>query len=338
MSTNIGIYTKRVECITYTIAQAVASTGNCVYVITSPKELNQKFYYSRIEQIKNVKISNELEVIDFDDLYIENLPSLSRNEFLRCAKISPKISIIAYHHNFSYMKTLLQEIKHSIKYFPGILKVRRIYFIDNYYDLDIFRLWSNKYFLGFDVHSNFWVNKDLKNALFDFRWEAEKRRIYKLNFIGNRNPAQRKQIIESVKNHLKNSLFENQILWIEYGDDPGEKRGVLAREYMNYLSESDFTLCPPGYAKITHRVIEALVRGSIPILHKEELRLYDMNLENNLNCIAVHNRDWIGAIKRAMSLNQSKIIQMRYNILSMKDDYLAAESFSRRLIKKMGIN
>ncbi len=338
MSTNIGIYTKRVECLTYTITQAIASTGNSVYVVTNPKELNQEFYYARIEQIKNVKISNKLEEINFDDLYIENLPSLSRDEFLRCAKISPRISIIAYSHSFSYTKTLLQEIKHLIKYFPGILKVKQIFFIDDYYNLDIFNLWSKKYFLGFDVHSNFWVNQDLKNALFDFNWETEKRRIYKLNFIGNRSPAFRKQIIESVKTYLKNSLCEEPILWIEYGDEPGEKRGVSPREYMNYLSESDFTLCPPGYAKITHRVIEALVRGSIPILHKEELRLYDMNLEDNLNCIAVHNRDWIGAIKRAMSLNQSEIRQMRYSILSMKDDYLAAESFSRRLITKMGIN
>jgi hypothetical protein len=119
----------------------------------------------------------------------------------------------------------------------------------------------------------------------------------------------------------------SDILWIEYGDDPGEARGVPAFKYIDYLSDSDFTLYPPGYSPLTHRVIEALVRGSIPVLHEQELELYDIHFQNRVNCVAVKNGDWLTAIKEIQAISQDVVIEMRSNILAMKDTYLSNERY-----------
>lgn len=177
------------------------------------------------------------------------------------------------------------------------------------------------------------------------KWQTKDIRKYKFNFIGNRNPQLRTEIISSINSYLlsqsldpiNDNISNLEILWIEYGDEPGEERGVPASEYMNYLSESDFTLCPPGYIKMTHRVIESLIRGSIPVLHEEELELYDINLQDRVNCVAVKNRNWIRAIKVIADMQLNEIHKMRYNISKIKNKYLLHEAFSHNLNVKMGI-
>lgn len=348
MMKKVGIYAERVECVTFTIAQALVFKEFNVYVLTDKKELNHSFYYEQLEKLNEVKIINDWQQtnLDFDWLFVEVLPHFSRKKLSSLRKCTNRLALILYYQQQLFHKAIIQQFKITIKYIPWIFKSPKMFFLDKFYAFDLYRIWAEKYFLGFDVHSNFLVDDNLQSAMFAFEWQPAYQRKYKFNFIGNRNPQERSYIIKLIKlalddnlnNYLsKKDLNQQNIIWIEYGDETGEKRGIPAQEYMNYLSESDFTLCPPGYVKITHRVVEALVRGSIPILHEDELSLYDINLQNNVNCIAVSKGNWIATIQRAMSLHQSEIIEMRCNILSMKDDYLSRQAFSNRLMQKMGI-
>lgn len=83
--------------------------------------------------------------------------------------------------------------------------------------------------------------------------------------------------------------------------------------------------------------MEALIRGSIPILHENELELYDINLQDQVNCLAVKNGDWSKAIEEAVNMPLDQIIQIRSNILAMKDEYLSDAACSKRLGAKMGL-
>jgi Exostosin family len=135
-----------------------------------------------------------------------------------------------------------------------------------------------------------------------------------------------------------NVQFSGQAFWLEYDTAmPVATRGLSSSKYIETLSNSCFTLCPPGFSKITHRVVEALVRGSIPIINANELELYNMNLRDNQNCIAVYNNDWTTALKRALSMPHEDLVKIHTHILSMKDEFLLPQSFSRRLRQKIGL-
>jgi hypothetical protein len=111
--------------------------------------------------------------------------------------------------------------------------------------------------------------------------------------------------------------------------------------YLEMLTESDFTLCIPG-TSWTHRPIESLVRGSIPILDAENMRMHDIPWKDGANCLVVRKpRDkecWLAAILRALSLPDEVVLEMRHQIRSLRRDFLLPEAASKGLRNKMRIN
>lgn len=348
-SKTVCIWAATVECLTFTIARTASLSGAKVQVVTKPKDqggfLGHTLFYEKLEELDNVTVLNRFEPVDLDWLYIETAPGFLMSELMNCARYAKHIAFFSSCGKPDYARTIWAQLKESKKYFPVIFRAERVFLIDGFYPADLYSLWAKRYLMGFDVHSNFLGKGDLHDKMFAFEWRPEAIRKYKLNFIGNRNPRSRTEVIHSIKSYLTSqNLFPTSasqsasgLIWIEYGDDPGEKRGVAPIEFVGLLSESDFTLSPPGYVKLTHRVVEALVRGSIPVLHEDELELYDMNLRDRVNCIAVKDKNWVEAVELITTMSQEDIVQMRSNILAMQHEYLSDEAFTRRLATKLGL-
>ena len=123
--------------------------------------------------------------------------------------------------------------------------------------------------------------------------------------------------------------------WHEYPD--AAPVGLDPIEFLNVLSRSDFTLCPIGYSLVTHRPIEALLRGSIPVMSAHDLDLYGIELKDGTNCIAVSDGDWPTTIQRLRTIEESEIVAMRSSIYSMFDDRLNYKALSNRMRIRFGV-
>jgi len=354
MNYNIGIYAEKVECITYTIAYSISLGDYNIFVITgenNPKNQQHQIYLKKISELQNTRVINNCDrAINLDLMYIDFTQSISRKNVIKWSVNSKEVAAIYNFKYDSYRQNYIAQTKAIVKYFPLSLNYKNIGMLNNFYKFDPVSLLTKRYRIGFDVHSNFLQNQELSNLMFAFEWNPTDRRKYKINFLGNTEPDVRNDILRSIKKYLDLPEIivntqkylprsDTHLNWIEYDSNTSvEKRGLPAQKYMNLLSDSDFTLCPPGYISMTHRVIEALIRGSIPILNKHELKLYDINLQHEINCIAVENNNWVAAIKKIFTIKRSKIIEMRSNILEMKDNFLLPEVTAKRLRQKMGLN
>src|SRR5262249_51778236 len=92
-------------------------------------------------------------------------------------------------------------------------------------------------------------------------------------------------------------------------------------------------ISPPGWGAFTHRTIEALVRGSIPII--EDPRVYGLELRDNDNCIIARPDDWGAAVQRALKMDEEEIRRIRRNVIGLREKQLlddrAVEHFESQL-------
>ncbi|AFZ44917.1 Exostosin family protein [Halothece sp. PCC 7418] len=354
MVTKLGIWSPQVECLAYTIARSCAGKDCQVTVFTKPKQAveyrGHAFYYEKLQSLEQVKIIHtvheEENILDW--LYLLGFDSTaSKQDLMECAQKAKHIGLYSGVRKSSYPRNIWHQIKEFIKLFPLSSQLNKVFLADGFYSFDFYSAIAQRELVGIDVHSNFLENQELYEKLFAFQWQPQNKRKYQFNFIGNRSPNWRTQIINQIRGKLEKQQFSlttdpefadnsSNMLWIEYGDEPGEKRGVSPQEYIQCLLDSDFTLCPPGYSRLTHRVVEALVLGSIPVLHEEELEIYDLSLKDGYNCLAVKNQNWLASIEKIMTMNQVQIESMRKNILTMKESYLTDKAFCKRLKTKMG--
>jgi hypothetical protein len=123
-------------------------------------------------------------------------------------------------------------------------------------------------------------------------------------------------------------------MWKAYSDEKPE--ALPESEFVEILSNSDFTLAPPGYSLVTHRPIEAMLRGSIPILNEREAPIYEIGLRDGVNCLLVRNDDWGAATSRALHSSQPEIEQMRRNVLEVRNAYLDYPVLSAAICRRLG--
>jgi hypothetical protein len=120
-----------------------------------------------------------------------------------------------------------------------------------------------------------------------------------------------------------------------YSDD--KPAALPPTEFVRILTDSDFTLAPLGYSLVTHRPIEALLRGSIPVLHACELDLYDLGLADGVNCIAVRRDAWPAAIERIMAMSDAEVLRMRENARDMLDRQLDYGPLASGICKRLAL-
>jgi hypothetical protein len=83
--------------------------------------------------------------------------------------------------------------------------------------------------------------------------------------------------------------------------------------------------------------VEALLRGSIPVLNAGELDLYDLGLADGVNCIAVPPGGWPDAMKRIIAMDESEIRRMRGQIQAMLPEKVSYDALARDISSRLGV-
>ncbi|MCU0919243.1 MAG: hypothetical protein MUF16_02735 [Burkholderiaceae bacterium] len=216
-------------------------------------------------------------------------------------------------------------------------KVDRVAYKDGPYPLDLFGLMRPRHVVGFDAHSLYLDKPDLYAAIHDGNWDVEARRPYRANFIGSRDPDTRSRILDSVERFFTAPTEQGRqgMVWHVFTD--AEPAALSQEEFIRALGDSDFTLAPLGYSLVTHRPVEALLRGSIPVLNADELDLYDLGLKDGVNCIAVPRGGWPAAMERIGAMADRDVVAMRRHVRSMLASQVAYPALARSISRRLGV-
>jgi hypothetical protein len=152
-------------------------------------------------------------------------------------------------------------------------------------------------------------------------------RRWRLGFLGNyQSPPDRMMRLTQCKDALVDA--EHRVNWHEYGPETA-LRGLDPMDYMQALSEIDFCISPPGWLPWTHRTIEAMVSGSIPIIedpqHYQFLELRDVE-----NCIVAKSNEWGVAVRRALSMSEEDIRRIRRKVAGIRQEQLLPQKAIER--------
>jgi hypothetical protein len=214
--------------------------------------------------------------------------------------------------------------------------------------------------MGYFVNPDFLRDPELRQSLFDTDWPMDGRRPLRLLFAGNPEPQVRRKIVEELTQHLagqsqwpmlrsfedgrycrtSNGHDKQAIVWMVRGkpDDPNwESRAdsIHPKNWAGVLKSADFSVCPPGYELKTHRVIESLLCGSIPILDCPQE--YDVGLMHGVNCLVARKNTWKEVVSQALNFSQEQIIAMRENIRECRGRFLSLNSAGTSLAQKCGL-
>jgi hypothetical protein len=222
-------------------------------------------------------------------------------------------------------------------------KVGRVAYKDGFYPVDLMGLFGSRRVVGFDAHSKFLGDRSLFDVLHARDWESETPRSVRANFLGSRDPQARSRILGSVEDFFLKSdgactraAAGQRMVWHVYSD--AQPAALGPEGFLGVLSDSDFTLAPLGYSLVTHRPVEALLRGSIPVLDAAELDLYDLGLVDGVNCIAVQKGGWRAAMQRIVTMSEDQIVAMRRSIQSMLAERVDYPALARDISRRLGID
>ncbi len=165
------------------------------------------------------------------------------------------------------------------------------------------------------IHPGLMANSEWLKA--SFRGiDADAPRRWRVGFLGNRQPPERMARLAQCKCAIGAG---HRVKWHEYGGwESAGPRGIEPLEYMETLSDMDFCISPPGWGlQWTHRTIEALVRGSIPII--EDPQVYGLELHDGENCIVAKPEDWGTAVRVALDTAEADILRMRRNVIALRE-------------------
>lgn len=341
------------DSLTYTMARALAFAGHTVTVWVADVERDHQSEWSlsrRIAAIPGVTVVADRAASlpeRIDQLIVQGHPQLRfhRNALDRLAPRAARLTAVSAGDRSRSLRQALriqwQEWRWYGRWFG---KVKLIAYKDGHYPLDWMGLFRSRRVVGFDAHSKFLQDENLFNAIHARDWQSDAPRPLRANFLGSRDPAVRGHILDSVASYFVPSGpsappgidTKQGMVWHAYSD--AQPAALSPEEFLRVLSESDFTLSPPGYSRVTHRPVEALLRGSIPVLNADELDLYDLGLVDGVNCIAVPSGGWPAAMDRIVRMNAAQITSMRRNIQAMLDTQVAYPALSRDMSRRLGLD
>jgi hypothetical protein len=228
--------------------------------------------------------------------------------------------------------TSKRRIGHLLRSWPHSVTARTaIFFGDRRLSLDTLPpAFQRRAFYPPYLHPQLFNAETFSQIFADFRMIG--RRRYAVGFMGNKNPKERSIALAKCRRAIAEAGAQS--FWIEYGDDEHQK-SLAADQFISALGDMDFCLCPAGYSDWTHRVVECLCRGAIPIL--PDPHLYGLALRDLANCISVKGDDWYGAVKHALSLSLQELQEMRSNVLNLRDTLLVPSAASRRFCEQFPI-
>jgi hypothetical protein len=345
---NICLLTWWGDSLTYTMARALAHNGHRVDILITDRErhLGAKWGISaRIREIPQVRLlldPSELAGTEHDFLIVQSFPRLGayRDLVADLARRVAQVTLVSFGDKVrgwqSALKLQLDEWR-AVRSFVG--KLRTVAYKDGFHRLDAFAPVASRVHVGFDVHSKFLHVDALYRQIHATDWQVDGPRAISVNFVGSRDPARRGAALDQIKAYLDRSgsdgRYEGRIMWRVYSDtEPG---ALPESEFVDRLSNSDFTLAPPGHSLITHRPVEAMLRGSVPILNADEAPIYELGLRDGENCLLVQGNDWAAAVERAMAIPAADLARMRTRILQMNQSHLQYAPLSAAICRRLGV-
>ena len=336
------------DSLTYTVARALSEHGHDVDIVLTDRErhLNAKWGNSRrIREIPQVKIwfdAADLAGKSFNLLVIQSYRGI-RSHAATTALIASHAEMVTLITFGDLARGWSEAMRLQVDEWRAVLpfrhRVKKIAYKDGYHAVDLFALLGkSRVNVGFDTHSKFLHDAALYEQIHKKDWDVGSPRALRLNFVGSRDPLRRGQAVDQVSRFLTTAVPEREratrVMWKAYSDEKPE--ALPESEFVEILTKSDFTLAPPGYSLVTHRPIEAMLRGSIPILNEREAPIYEIGLRDGENCLLVHNNDWSDAVSRALHASQAEVERMRQNILDVRNASLDYPTLSAAICRRLG--
>jgi hypothetical protein len=331
------------DSLTYTIARALAYSGHQVQVWVADVARDRESSWSlsgRIAAIDGASVVADAHArapTTIDTLIVQGHPLLLQHRSVldRIASPAKRITAIsAGDRSRGHRQALALQWREWRWYGRWFAKVQRIAYKDGFHRIDWLGTLRSRRVVGFDAHSKFLQDEILFDAIHAQDWSTEAPRPNRANFVGSRDPAVRGRILDGVESRFANEVGGQRMVWHAYSD--AQPAALSAQGFLQVLSDSDFTLSPPGYSLVTHRPVEALLRGSIPVLNTHELDLYDLGLADGVNCIAVAPDGWPAAIDRIVQMNESQITAMRRNVRAMIPERVTYAALARDMARRLG--
>lgn len=179
------------------------------------------------------------------------------------------------------------------------------------------------------VHPQLVANPRLRAPLLcPFDPNAERK--YKLCFLGNMTPEERGARLRQCDPVVKR--LGEKAYWHVY-DETGAP-SIAPAAYLDILTNSEFTISPPGWCGYTHRTYEAIMRGSVPII--EDPEQYDVPFTDGTNCLIANPKDWGEAAGRAASLPKEHLVKLQRGLAALRKQ-LAFEAEIELLSGQIGV-
>ena len=347
---NIWHLVFRPDSLTYTIAKALSYVGQPLFVCVADSSHDgtpATAIERRVTDTARITIVEQNaaqlpEIIDRLIVQVSPRPIESLLHVARLAQRSRRITLITAGDRSRRWRTAMKlqwlEARTLGRY---MRKIDRVLYKDGFYASDLLGAFKRRHTIGFDVHSQFLHNDRIYEAIHARDWSPDTHRPILASFLGCRDPAARENILASVRELFRSDvrvptrMGAKRMFWHEYSD--AAPNGVAPEEFVKLLTQCDFTLCPRGYSLVTHRPVEALLRGSIPVLAADEVDLYGIDLEDGINCIGVPEGRWREAVERLLAMDESRIVAMRTRIHAMFEAELAYAAVAQRISSQVGV-
>ncbi len=207
---------------------------------------------------------------------------------------------------------------------------------------------------GYFVHPNYLSDAMLRQEMFGSFWNPETLRKFHVIFAGAMSDVpDRVSIAKQTPDRFKSArnvafitdydlseplLLDTPsdarlILWLPTW--PGQQHRIKQEQWPATLRNCNFCLCPPGGERKTHRVIESLLQGAIPILDCPDE--YDIGLKHGIHCLVVRDGDWGGAMRQAILCEMTKIVEMRRAIRELVQRHSNEQAMAERWLNKIGL-
>ncbi len=349
---NVWYLVCRTDSLTYTIAKALSIGGHDVSVwVVNPNldhGLSQGIHTCLREtpRVRLVARDDTALPATIDRLVIQVFPrpqeSLLHLDAL--ARRARRITLIsAGDRNRSWPAAMKQQWMELRSLGLKVSRVDHVLYKDGFYPCDLLGTFKSRHSVGFDPHSQFIHNDQLLRSMYVRDWDPAARRPILANFLGSRDPEIRNRILDDMRplfrtdrESSRSPAPDKSMRWHEYSD--AAPVGLDPREFIRVLSDSDFTLCPRGYSLVTHRPVEALLRGSIPVLSSDELDLYGVEFKDGQNCVAVEGARWRETVERLARAEESEIRRMRTKIDAMFEEFLNYPAMAKRIRARVGVD
>lgn len=336
------------DSLTYTVARALTANGHTVDILVTDRERhlgNRWGNSARIREIPGVRFlleRSELSHPRYDLLIIQSYPKISSHGSLVAdlGRRSSRVTLISFGDLVRGWRSALGlQVRELRAVLPLIGRIGTIAYKDGFHRFDLFGTLARRTNVGFDVHSRFLHTESLFHQIHARNWRVNATRPTCINFVGSRDPARRGDAVDQIERFLKASgegtRNAGRIRWRVYSD--AEPAALPETEFVDILSNSDFTLAPPGHSLITHRPIESMLRGSVPILNETEAPIYEIGLCDGENCLLVREGNWSAAVSRALSTSQDEVARMRANLWQMNESQLQYASLSKGICSRLGV-